>query len=287
MIVDSHCHIFTSRIVENVAAKSAMVAELGLHVQDVGQRLDPGNLEESAWENNVDVCLLLPTAAPDKVRAENDRHLRLSSRYSRLRTLATLHPVMEDMSGEIRRVLELGIKGFKFSSFSQRFELASREVEAMLSRIELIGLEFGWQPVIILDTFTRADIHFGADPNHLTRPETLMQVVRRHAGINFIGSHMGGLAADIDELRRHLTPAPNLYLDTSNAAHTLHEADFSDLLSIHGPGHILFGTDWPWFHHADEIPRISSLLEKAGYNKSDQAAVFGGNACKLFGLKLT
>lgn len=284
MIVDCHCHIFTSRIVENVSARHAMVAELGLNVQGAGLRTDPRMLEESASENNVDICLLLPTASPDRVRTENDRHMKFASKHSRLTSLATLHPFMDDMPGEIRRILEFGIKGFKFSSFSQRFELASREVEAMLLGIARIGLEFGWVPVIILDTFTRADIHFGADPGHLTRPETLMQLVQRHPEINFVGSHMGGLTSEISELRRYLIPAPNLFLDTSNAAHTLHQSEFVDLLRIHGPGHILFGTDWPWFHHSEEIPHIRCLLEKAGYNESDQDAVFGGNARKLFGI---
>jgi uncharacterized protein len=284
MIVDCHCHIFTPKIIENVSTRRAMVKELGLNVQDAWQRCDPLLLEESASQNNVEVCLLLPTAAPDKVRAENERHLRIASGHSRLRSLATLHPAMVDLSEEIRRIFQLGTRGFKFSSFSQRFELASPEVESMLSEIGRIAEEFNWRPAIILDTFTRADIHFGADALHLTRPQTLMRVVRRHPEINIVGSHMGGLAEEWDELRGHLTPSPNFYLDTSNAAHTLNEQDFVYLLNIHGPGRILFGTDWPWFHHAEEIPLIRSLLEKAGFNQSDKEEVFGGNACRLFGL---
>lgn len=284
MIIDCHCHIFTNKIIENVSTKRAMVEELGLNVQDAWQKSDPLLLEESALQNNVEVCLLLPTAAPDKVREENERHLKLASEYSRLRSLATLHPAMDDMAGEIRRIFQLGTRGFKFSSFSQRFELASPEVEAMLSAIGRIAEEFNWRPTIIFDTFTRADIHFGADPLHLTRPQTLTRVVRKHPEINFIGSHMGGLAEERDELRQHLTPCPNLYLDTSNAAHTLDEEDFIYLLNVHGPEHILFGTDWPWFHHAEEMSLIRSLLQKAVFNQSDQEAVFGGNACRLFGL---
>ena len=93
---------------------------------------------------------------------------------------------------------------------------------------------------------------------------------------------MGGLAADVDELLHELTPAANLYLDTSNAAHTLTNGEFIQLLKIHGPSHILFGTDWPWFLHAAEIPKIRSLLEKAGYDKFEQEAVFGDNARRLF-----
>lgn len=284
MIVDSHCHIFTPKIIENVSTRVAMVEELGLNVQDASPRSDPLLLEESAVQNSVDVCLLLPTASPEKVRVENERHIKLAAGCSRLQALATLHPSMEDLSEEIRRIFQFGTRGFKFSSFSQRFELASDEVEYMLSEIARIAEEFNWRPAIVFDTFTRADIHFGADVLHLTKPENLMRVVRRHPDINFIGSHMGGLAECWGELRQHSAPCPNFFLDTSNAAHTLHEREFVYLLEVHGPDHILFGTDWPWFHHADEIPLIRSLLDKAGFNQSDQDNVFGGNACRLFGL---
>jgi len=95
---------------------------------------------------------------------------------------------------------------------------------------------------------------------------------------------MGGLLADFDELRCYLVPTPNLYLDTANAAHTLEEAQFVELLQIHGSANILFGTDWPWFYHGSERLKICGLLGAAGYDESQQAAVFGGNAARLFGL---
>jgi uncharacterized protein len=284
MIVDSHCHIFTEQIIRNVSSNSALVESINLDVEHAVQRLDPKALEQSAAANGVEICLLLPTAAPNKVRTENDRHFMLASKWSRLRSLATLHPMMKDLSDEIRRVFDLGIVGFKLSSFSQRFDLISREVEEMLSVLERLGSDSGIRPVVVLDTFTRADIHFGANHDHLTTPAKLAEIARRSPDIDFVGAHMGGLAANPDELLRELTPAANLYLDTSNAAHTLANGDFIQLLKMHGPYHILFGTDWPWFHHAAEIPKIRSLLERAGHSESEQEAVFGESARKLFRL---
>ncbi len=282
MIIDSHCHIFTKQIIQNVSSNSALVKSIKLDVAHAEERLDPKALEQSAAASNVEICLLLPTAAPNKVRAENDRHFRLASQSPRLRSLATLHPEMKDLSGEIRRVFDLGIVGFKLSSFSQRFDLVSREVENMLCALEKSGSDFGIRPVVVLDTFARADRHFGADHDHLTTPAKLAKIARRHPEIDFVGAHMGGLAAEIDELLHELSPAANLYLDTSNAAHTLTNGDFIELLKIHGPYQILFGTDWPWFHHAAEIPKIRSLLEEAGFKESDQQAVFGDNSSRLF-----
>jgi uncharacterized protein len=285
MLVDSHCHIFTNRIVENVRSKPQMVEELKLGVGDAPMRLAVKALQESAEANGVDVCLLLPSASPDKVRSENERFYEWSVRFSRIRTLGTLHPAMKDLSSEAVRMLDTGIKGIKLSSFSQRFDPLSSEAEKMSNELERLGHKKGVTPTLVLDTFARADIHFGASTEYLTTPYTLAQLARRHPGLNIVGAHMGGLLADFDDMRRHLTPAPNLYLDTANAAHTLGADQFTELLQAHGALHILFGTDWPWFVHSAEMPKVESLLQTAGFNQSEREAVFGENARRLFDLR--
>jgi predicted TIM-barrel fold metal-dependent hydrolase len=285
MLIDAHCHIFTPRIVENLSAKPVMLEELKLNVHDALPRLAPAALQRSAQENRLDFCLLLPTAPPEKVSEENDRFIGFTEEFPKLRTLGTLHPELHGLSNEIRRIFDLGIRGFKFSSFSQRFDILSGESKAMLREIETLGHNGHDRPVALFDTFATAHSHFGADPDHLTTPSRLAELVQEYEGIDFIAAHMGGLCADFDEIRRALVPAPNLYLDTANAAHTLTEEQFTELLRIHGPSRILFGTDWPWFVHGRERPKIASLLKRAGYRESDQAAVFGGNAERLFGFR--
>lgn len=284
MFVDCHCHIFTERIVANINDRPDMVTVLKLNAKNGLKRIDPGVLEKSAEANALDVCVLLPSAMPAEVRAENYRFIQMSEKFPRLRTLGTLHPVMRGLSDEIQRIFDFGINGFKFSSFSQRFDPLSTESKAMLNEVESLGRDRGISPVVVLDTFARADSYFSANPDYLTIPSKIAELVHRHQGINFIGAHMGGLLADFDELRRYLIPAPNLYLDTSNAGHTLTEDQFIELLQTHGASHILFGTDWPWFVHEHEIPKIRSLLVIAGFDESDQAVVFGENARLLFGL---
>jgi uncharacterized protein len=283
MLIDSHCHIFTPRIVDNMKARPDLVEQLHLNVWDALKRLEPAALQESAEENRFEVCLLLPSTGPDRILAENDRFVGFTRAFSRLRTLATLHPMMRELNLEISRMFDLGIVGFKFSSFSQRFDLSSPEVQVMLTEVGRLARNRNIQPVMVFDTFTRADTYLDSNPDHLTTPFKLTQLVNRHQDINFIGAHMGGLLADFDEIRRDLSPASNLYLDTSNAAHTLKEDQFVELLRIHGSSHILFGTDWPWFIHKVEPDKIGNLLKKAGYDRVGQEAVFGGNAQRLFG----
>jgi uncharacterized protein len=284
MLVDCHCHIFTTRIVENMEARPDLVSELKLHVHGARPLLNPDALEQCAEANGIDVCLMLPTAAPDRIREENDRFLQWSAGFSRVRTLATLHPLMKDLSREILRMFDRGVHGFKFSSFSQRFDVSGASTRVMLTEIERLGRTRGMQPTLVFDTFVKADIFFRAYPDHLTTPGKLARLVQQYPEINFVGAHMGGLLADFDQLRRDLSPAPNLFLDTSNAAHTLREDQFVELLRVHGAPHILFGTDWPWFSHSSELALIGRLLEKAGYDEAGRTGVFGENARQLLGL---
>jgi hypothetical protein len=189
---------------------------------------------------------------------------------------------MDDIAGEARRVFELGITGFKFCSFSQRFDILSEQTHRMLLAIRDAADRKNKSFTIVFDTFTRADFHFGAKPGHLTTPERLDIIVKRHPDIRFMAAHMGGLVADFKDLRDKLAPAPNLFLDTSNAAHTLDPDQFVELLSLHGPDHILFGTDWPFFDHSSEIPLIDSLLDKAGFSNDEKESVFRKNAEMIF-----
>ena len=281
MIIDCHCHIFTKQVIRNVISRTALVEELGLGI-DVEHRSDPQVLDESAGANEVAYCILLPTASPDRVQIENDRYFSVTSSFPRLKTLATLHPQMVNLVNETERMFSLDITGFKFSSFSQRFDIASDDVEKMLRIIQKISILKRNKYTIVFDTFNRADVHFGTQGEHITTPAKLNSVVVRHPEINFLATHMGGLVADYDDNRQNLEPATNLYLDTSNAAHTLSTDQFIELLQRHGSDHILFGTDWPWFDHASEIPLIESLLEKAGFDGHQKAAVFRTNAEKLF-----
>ncbi len=262
-----------------------LVRELKLNVDQAFDRLEPRVLQEHAEMHDIKLCLLLPTAMPDKVTRENRRFMAFAREYSRLRTLGTLHPLMSSAGDEIRSVLDSGISGFKFSSFSQKFDICSPEFTALLDELERIGGVWKTTPVVVLDTFNKGVEYFGSSSEHITSPKKLSFLVKTHPGLCFLAAHMGGLLHDFSEIRNDLFPAPNLFLDTSNAAHTLTEEQFIELLNSFGADHVLFGTDWPWFDAGSERVRIGALMQKAGYTADEQFAVLGENAIKLFGLE--
>ncbi len=283
-VVDAHAHLFTPAIMRSMAGRPAVLAELDLDVPRASERLAPADLDRSAEASGVRACLLLPTAPPDGVDRANQRHRRAADAHPRLATASTLHPRMEGRDAAIEEALGRSPSALKLSSFTQRFDPLGAGALALFDAVEATGARLGMRPVVVLDTYTRAAEHFRCEPAQVTTPARLARLVERHPGVDWVGAHMGGLAASADELRRDLVPRTNLYLDTSNAAHVLPAADFVGLLQEHGPDQVMFGTDWPWFAHGEEIPRIRDLLERAGFDGDEQSRVFGGNAARLYGL---
>jgi predicted TIM-barrel fold metal-dependent hydrolase len=177
-----------------------------------------------------------------------------------------------------------GIRVIKLCSFSQGFALDHQKTRDMFELIQDFNNNSEKPFSVVLDTLTLAHQYFGTDPKNTTTSRGLFRLVSSFPGIDFIGAHMGGLGAPFEELSRDLKPLLNLYLDTSNASHTLSTDQFIQMIQTHGPGHILFGTDWPWFLQSNEVKLVDNLLGKAGFSTQEKEAVFSGNLEKMLGI---
>lgn len=284
-IYDSHIHVFNSKIVENVVNRADLVCRLALDTENIDKRLSADALVKEMGSANIHGALMLPTADVNNVSQVNRDCIKTASNVPGLFTAGTLHPEFRDIKGELYYLRGADVRIIKLCSFSQRFGLNDSKARKMFDQIQLFNIETDAPFSVVLDTLYFADHYFGTNPDHTTTPQDLMDLVRCFPDINFIGAHMGGLGAPFEILNRHLKSLPNLYLDTSNAAHTLTEDQFIQLLHRHGPRHVLFGTDWPWFLHGSEFRFIDELLEKAGFSVQEKEAVFGKNLECLLGFR--
>ncbi len=283
-IFDSHVHIFNSKVVGNVIPRTDLVRELCLEVENIENRLNPSALTEQMREAKVIGALMLPTADVNKVAKVNRESIETARIIPGLFTAGTLHPDFDAIEGELSRLNRSSVRVIKLCSFSQKFSPNNSKTYKMFERIQSYNNSTKLPFSVILDTLTLADRYFGTDPDHTTTPQSLMDLVKRFPGINFIGAHMGGLGASFALLDRCLEPLPNFYLDTSNAAHILTEDQFVRMLHRHGSEHILFGTDWPWFLHKSEIELIEQRMDAAGFTLSEKQAVFSGNIEAILGI---
>ena len=287
MIIDAHVHLFTPKIIANVSAKSEMVAKLHLQTNEATQRIGTAALETALSRAGIHAALMLPTAGADGVSEVNRDAMATAKDCYFLNTAGTLHPECKDLQAELAALHAGGIRAIKLCSFSQGFMLNASATIAMFAQIEAFNRNHIDHFFVVLDTFYKAAAYFGTDPRYTTDPAGMSRLVRTFPGITFVGAHMGGLTAPFEDIIHCLPAADNLYLDTSNAGHTLNEAEFIRLLQVHGPDRILFGTDWPWFDPGEEILLIEGLLDRAGYTVKDKAKVLGGNIAELMAIDIS
>jgi uncharacterized protein len=283
-MIDGHTHLFHPKVVANVKQRVDLVQQLRLNTEGAETRLGTAPLEASLRRGKFRGCLVLPTALAhdvEKVNAALYQDLRASDL---LFPAGTLHPQNPANRNELLKFKARNIRAIKLCSFSQRFALDDAAIVSMFELIQAMNSEENGGFFVVLDTLYNAHHFFGSQPKHTTTPQLVGRLVRQFAGINFIAAHMGGLSAPFDEVVSHLPPMENLFLDTSNAAHVMTEQQFVTLLKRHGPEHIVFGTDWPWFRHDEEIRTISRLLERAGFNEDRQELVFSANMAGLMGI---
>jgi uncharacterized protein len=285
MVIDCHAHLYTPAIIANVLNIEGLAAFLHLKTEAVASRTGKPALKREAAAAGVQACLLLPVAPANRVREANDQFLKIIEGEAGLFTAGAIHPSIPGIDEELEKLSSHGIRALKLSSFSQKFDLETKETIRLFDKIRSCNVKRQQRFFVILDTFYKADLFFHAPNSYLTTPERLGKLAAQFPEIDFVAAHMGGLAAPFCEIEDHLTPRHNLYLDTSNAAHTLSRNEFIRLLTIHGAERILFGTDWPWFGYKEEIAYIQGLLSEAGFSRQEQSQVFSDNISRLLGIE--
>jgi len=281
MIIDGHAHLFHPKVISNVKKRKELVERIKLQTDRVENRVGIAPLESDVQKNGIAACLILPTALSHEVSQINDTFYETVKTSDCLYTAGTLHPDYAGNEEELAKLKKRKINGIKLCSFSQRFALDATKTYEMFELIQEFNINQNSGFFVELDTLYRADKFFGSHPEHNTTPELLAQLVKHFPKVNFIGAHMGGLSAPFKEISTWLTPYDNLFLDTSNAAYVLAETEFISLLKTHGPEHIVFGTDWPWFTHDREIAMQQKLYKKAGFSQEELDLVFSKNVAGL------
>jgi len=281
MIFDGHTHLFHPKVISNVKKKKSMVEKLGLKTKGAKDRVGKISLEAALKASRIDGSLILPTAGEQEVGRVNDLFYKTIENSDFLHTAGTLHPEYSGNREELIKFKSRKIKAIKLCSFSQKFALNDPGTFDLFELIQEFNISQGTSFFVVLDTLYGADLFFGSHPDHNTTPKLLGDLVKSFPKINFIAAHMGGLAAPFKEISTNLVPLDNLFFDTSNAAHVLEEKEFICLLKSHGPEHIIFGTDWPWFTHLPEIDLQNLMFKKAGYSKQDMDLVFSKNMGSL------
>lgn len=274
MIIDVHSHNFPPQI----AARA-----LGALCRRTGDSLQPS--ADGTLENQLDHMVLagVDKAVMCPVATKPTQHDVILSTACAIRDgafgaraqqmiipFASIHPADPDWAAHVREIAAAGIRGVKIHPYYQNFDLSDPAVRPLFRALADAGLI--------------VQCHCGYDIGYPGRtdacgPREIAALLENVPSLVFIAAHLGGCRGFAPHATDALLPF-SCYLDTSALHRDWHCDEQQRLLRTWPAERLLFGTDFPWVHYPEALRWVRSLRDA-----HDHAAVLGGNAARLLGVR--
>ena len=261
-IINAHCHIYPADIAERAVAGISEFYHIKI---DLNGRTD-GLIEDGQKAGVVHYLVHSVATKPTQVRSINDFIASEVNKHPGLFTgFGTLHPDSEDLEGDLKHLLELGLKGVKIHPDFQFFSLAEEIAIRLGQMVRDAGL-----PILT---------HCGDFRFKLSNPDQLEVFLRELPGLTVIGAHLGGWSK-WDEVEEKIAGKYDMYVDTCSSLRFMDKDAAVRLMRKFGTDKVLFATDYPTWNHASEL----KLMDELDLTESEREQIFYTNAAKLLGL---
>ena len=237
---DFHTHCFPDRIAER--AMATLTEGFGSNPYHKGTFSDLTEFETACGVDGFAIQNIATNA--HQMRSVNDFAASCVREY--IVPFGSVFPDAPDALDELERIKSLGLKGVKFHSEYQGFEVDDPKMIPIYRKISELGLNVLF--------------HCGADPVFKPPfrcvPDKIRNAVK-YLDTNVICAHWGSVMM-YDEVIRYLLDA-DVYFDTSYAYGLINKDTALRIIDSHGIDRMLFASDSPWHSPADEIKLIESL----------------------------
>lgn len=261
--IDSHCHIYPQKI----AAKAVAGTDGFYGEKSVGEGTVE-NLLSLGKEAGIDHFIVQSVATtPKQVKSINEFIAREVNLSGGLMTgLGTLHPDSDDIYGDFKHLLELGLKGVKLHPDIQAFKIDDYRC---LKIYELC--EENQIPILM---------HTGDNRYDYSNPNRLLPILKIYTGLTVIGAHLGGWSI-WEEAAEAYKEIPNFYVDCSSSFAYLEPQTAKKIIRQYGADKVLFGTDYPMWSPKSELKYFLSL----SLDETEIRSILNINAKRIFGLE--
>lgn len=247
-IIDAHAHIFPDKIAEKSRQFVSEYYDLPMYTKGTISELLAVRKRTSIAKQ----LICSPACTASQTKSINNFISDTCKTYDGLIGYGTLHKENEDYVEEISRIKELGLKGIKFHSDFQKFDI---DDTAMLP----IYKEIARQKLPVL-------LHMGDPKSTYSLPEKLKNLLRQVPDLVITAGHMGGYTHW--EEAYQLPVLPNLYFDCSSTLAFIKSDYMLKMIDRFGVSQFFFGTDFPMWQPEEEIERLEALelgeeIEKA------------------------
>lgn len=263
-VIDAHCHIYPDKI-----ASRAVAGTDGFYGIDSSCRGTVDDLIEVGDNVGIDGYIVQSVATtPHQVESINRFIAESVSRSGgRFTGFGTMHPDSEDIDGDIKHLMELGLKGVKLHPDIQHFKIDDYRCLKIYEKCEELGL-----PILM---------HTGDHRYDFSNPNRMLPVMEIYTGLTVIGAHLGGWSV-WEEAAEKLSGLPNFYVDCSSSLYALSADKAKSIIRTYGADKVLFGTDYPMWEPKKELERLFAL----GLTEEEYRKILSENAAGLLGIKL-
>jgi uncharacterized protein len=242
-IIDIHTHIFPDVLADG--AIKFLENEANTKAFHNGTA---AGLRQSMRQASIELSVQHPVATkPSQVKSINDWAKDYLDGNGSILSFGGMHPAYKDIPGELKRMKELGFKGYKLHPEYQKFYPDDPSVFPMYEATIMNDL--------IILFHTGEDI--GIKPPYYSTPDRMTNLLKAFPKLRMIFAHMGGwmLWDDVEKL----IIGEEVFLETSYTMGLIPDERFMKMIRNHGVDRVLFGTDSPWRSQKDEVEKILSL----------------------------
>ncbi len=238
-IIDFHTHVYPDAIAQKAAQSICDFYEL----EGGGMNGTVSTLLERGKAAGISQFVVLPVGLkPGSVAHINNFIAAECQQHPEFYGFGTLHAAMEDLTQELQRVAELGLKGIKFHPDTQLFDI---DDPRLFPAYEMMA---GKMPLML---------HMGDKRYNYSHPRRLRHVLELFPDLQVIAAHFGGYSV-YDEAMEYLSDK-DCIMDISSSLMFMSKEKAVSLINHYGAQRLVYGTDFPLWDPMVEVPRFLDL----------------------------
>lgn len=239
-IADAHCHIYPDKIAEKAAEGTGKF-------YDIKMRFDgkADTLKEICRKSEIKKCLIQSVATTPKQVSSINRFIagEVEKSEGLFVGFGTLHPLSENIDGDIEELISLKLRGVKLHPDIQGFAADDPKCVRIYEKIA------GKLPLLI---------HCGDCRYDMSNPNRIGKVIDGFPNMTVIAAHLGGYTM-WEKAAETYAGKRNVFVDTSSSFPFLTDEQIKKYIKAYGAEKVLFGTDYPMWNVEDDLERLFSL----------------------------
>ncbi len=238
--IDFHCHVYPDAIAPKAADN---VREFYNGLGDPAIDGSVKTLLDRGTKAGVEKFVVLPVAVrPSRTRHINDFILSQVETQPRFYGYGTIHAGMENITGEVRYIMDKGLRGLKMHPDYQLFAI---DDPRLFPVYEMIGEKL---PVIF---------HMGDQRYAYSHPAKLRKVLDLFPKLRVIAAHFGGYTM-YEEAAQYLRDK-DCFFDVSSSLMFMQDGVAENYIRNYGADRFVYGSDFPMWDPVTEMERFLRL----------------------------